>query len=514
MSGFLNRWLGRSPEPYREPVRVEARMSAAEPTAPVASAAPDTSRTAPVETAQAPRTMLPSPFGQFGENGEKVGEHISYFLARLDDVYSLRQEFAAVAEPMQQFVRSHDEAQTRLAETAALLSRERDEGQLSRSDNLVLRAANAKIENALVEANNHLKMLGETSERRGAELRTLQIAHDDASARLDWATRQLATEAQTSREKADAHRVLAEELAKLEQELAHERARNHELKDLQEAAGAEIKRMQAQLERMSPSLAAAKRRVTELENDASAAAALLSMVELKLVGEQDTRRATEALRAQEKASYETELSALTLQVEAMEGRQQTTTRLFEQTRSLLNEKIDEMRTADRAAKDLLADKIVLERRHASAQDEIRRLLDQAAELGARHGDAQERCSMLTNALAAKDAHIEQLQARAEAAKVQLDDATLRHEQERTAVDATNRKLNEEVQSAGAGRPVHRARQPREAAHADRGSQAQPGRSPLRYRQPRADARSGGGRQHHEIPGAGAHGRERMTRFAS
>ena len=137
MSGFLNRWLGRSPEPYREPVRVEARMSAAEPTAPVASSAPEASRTAPMETAQAPRTMLPSPFGQFGENGEKVGEHISYFLARLDDVYSLRQEFAAVAEPMQQFVRSHDEAQTRLAETAALLSRERDEGQLSRSDNLV-----------------------------------------------------------------------------------------------------------------------------------------------------------------------------------------------------------------------------------------------------------------------------------------------------------------------------------------------------------------------------------------
>ena len=450
MSGFLNRWLGRSPEPFHEPVRVQTRSVAAEPVTP---AAPEAPRPAPAETAQVDRAAPPSPFGQFGENGEKVGEHISYVLARLDDVNSLRQEFSAVAEPMQQFVRSHDEAQTRLAETMALMSRERDEGQLSRSDNLALRSENARIENALVEANNHLKSLGETSERRGSELRTLQIAHDDASARLDWATRQLASEAQTSRDKADAHRLLAEEVAKLEQELAHERARNQELKDLQEAAGAEIKRMQAQLERLSPSLAAAKRRVTELENDASATAALLGMVELKLAGEQDTRRATEALRAQEKAGYETELSALTLQLEAMEGRQQTTTRLFEQTRTLLNEKIDEMRTADRAIKDLLADKIVMERRQTSAQDEIRRLLEQVSEFGTRHSDTQERCSMLTNALAAKDAHIEQLLARAEAAKAQLDDATMRHEQERTAIDATNRKLIEEVQSERAERAL-------------------------------------------------------------
>ena len=456
MSGFLNRLLGRPPERHHEPAprieMVQAPVQAVPPV-PLAPHASDPQPATMSETASVARASPPSPFGQFGENGERVGEHISYFLARLDDVYSLRQEFAAVADPMQQFVRSHDEAQTRLAETTALLSRERDEGQLSRSDNLALRAANARIENALADANNQLKLVGETADRRGSELRTLQIAHDDAVARLDWATRQLASEAQTSREQGDAHRVLSEEVVRLEQEVAHERARNQELKDLQEAAGAEIKRMQAQLERLAPSLAAAKRRVTELENDASAASALLGMVELKLAGEQETRRATEATRAQEKATYESELTALTLQVEAMEGRQHTTTRLFEQTRALLNEKIDEVRAADRAAKDLLAEKIVLERRHASAQDEVRRLMDNAAELGARHGDTQERCSMLNNALAAKDAHIEQLQARADAAKSQLDDAVARHEQERASIDATNRKLIEEVQSERAERAL-------------------------------------------------------------
>lgn len=61
--------------------------------------------------------------------------------------------------------------------------------------------------------------------------------------------------------------------------------------------------------------------------------------------------------------------------------------------------------------------------------------------------------MLTNALAAKDAQIEQLQSRAEAMKMQLDDAVMRYEQERATVEATNRKLIEEVQSERAERAL-------------------------------------------------------------
>lgn len=477
MSGFMNRLLGRRPDE-----RVDARRYGESPTAPSpeppaatvsqtefaqpvpqqpssrqASGGPEASaprdQSPSTSAPEAPRSMPPSPFGQFGENGEKVGEHISYFLARLDDVYSLRQEFAAVAEPMQNFVRSHDEAQTRLAETTALLARERAEAQAARAENLALRSAHTKLENNHAEVSNQLRLVGDAAETRGQQLRTLQIAHDDVAARLDWATRQLASEAQTSRDQADAHRVMADDLGRVEQELAHERARSLELKDLYDTANAEVRRMQTQLERLTPNLAAAKRRIHDLENDASAAAATLGVIELKLAGEQENRRAADAMRAQEKTQYETETSALMLQVEALEGRQQVTTRLFEQSRALLNEKIDELRVADRANKDLLAEKTALERRHASAQDEVRRLLDQGADLGTRHGDLQERCSMLTNALAAKDAHIEQLQVRAEAAKVQLDDAIVRHEEERAAIDSSNRRLVEEVQSERAERAL-------------------------------------------------------------
>lgn len=61
--------------------------------------------------------------------------------------------------------------------------------------------------------------------------------------------------------------------------------------------------------------------------------------------------------------------------------------------------------------------------------------------------------MLTNAMAAKDAQIEQLQNRSEALKNQLDDAAVRYEQERTTLEALNRKLIEEVQSERAERAL-------------------------------------------------------------
>ena len=435
MSGsasFIGRMFGRSGEHHGE---VGAPITAAPQSAPPKSAA------------------TPTPFGQFGEKGEKVGEHINYFLSRLDDVYSLRHEFASVAEPMQDFIRSHDQAQTRLAETTALLSRERTEAQTLRAELFSLRADHQKLDNGLVEANNRLKGHEAAAETRVTQLKALQIAHDDLAARLDWANRQLATETQTNQDHANARRAAAEDVSKLEQELALERARYAELKNLHEASAAETKRTQAQLERLQPNLAAARRRVSELETDVGNAAATLGALELKIAGEQEARRATDGARAQEKSAYEVDVAGLALQIEALESRNQVTSKLFDQTRTLLNEKIEEARLSDRAAKDLAAEKVTVERRHASAQDEIRRLMEQTALLGANHGDAQERCSMLTNALGAKEAQVEQLQSRVETMKHQLDDAATRYEQERQSIESVNRKLIEEVQSERAERAL-------------------------------------------------------------
>ncbi len=396
---------------------------------------------------------LTSPFGEFGEKGERVGEQIAYFISRLDELYSLRQEFASVAKPMQDFIVSHAEAQTRLAETTALLAREKTDAHTIRAEAHALRAANARQENALVEAHNQIRLHEDAAENRSGQLRNLQIAHDDVITKLDWATRQLAAETQANADHGEARRSLTEELNKVEQDLANERARLLELRDQHEAGGAEMRRLQGIADRLQPSLTSARRRVAELENDAAAANATVGSLELKIATEQELRRAAEHARSQEKVAFDNEVAALLSQVEALESRHATTIKIFEQSRALVNEKIEQVRQLERAAKDAQADKLVAERRQTNAQEEIRRLAEQAASLGTRHQEAQERGSMLANAVSAKDAQIEQLENRCIALKNQLEDAVARHEQERVGIESTNRKLIEEVQSEKAERAL-------------------------------------------------------------
>lgn len=422
-----------------------------------AEAVPDVARReafsdAVVPAEAAPR-VPPSPFGEFGEKGERVGEQIAYFISRLDELYSLRQEFASVAKPMQEFIVSHAEAQTRLAEATALLTRERSDAQALRAETHTIRASHARLENALAETSNQIKLHEDAADGRTAQLRSLQIAHDDAASRLDWSTRQLAAETQSNLEHAEARRAAGDELNRTEQELAFEKTRHLELKDQHEALNSEAHRLQGVVERIQPALSAAKRRTSELENDLSAAKATIGMLELKIAGEQDLRRATELARTQEKLAADNEVAALTLQVEALEGRNATTTKIFEQSRALLNEKIEQIRHLERTAKDHQADKAIVDRRHAAAQEEIRRLVDSAAVLGSRQQETQERSAMLTNAMAAKDAQIEQLDGRSVGLKNQLDDVTARYEQERLATEGHNRKLIEEVQSERAERAL-------------------------------------------------------------
>ena len=418
---------------------------------------------------EAPRVVLPaaerrdappgpprlpsSPFGEFGEKGEKVGEQISYFISRLDELYSLRQEFSLVAKPMQEFIVSHAEAQTRLAEATALLARERMASQAARTEGQALRTSQVQLENTLAEANNQIRLHEDAAGTRSAQLKSLELSYDDATSRLDWATRQLAAEAQTNAGHADALRVMNDDLNDAEQELALERARGLEVRDKLDATSTETRRLQMLVERLQPDLAATKRRLSDIEMDLGAAHATVGMLELKIASEHEMRRSVELARAQEKVTFDNEIAALTIQVEALESRNTTTAKMADQSRSLLNEKIEQLRQVERTVKELHAEKSTADRRYLASQEEIRRLAEGTTALGSRHNDMQERCTMLANAVAAKDAQIEQLNGRCDGLKKQLEDTIARSEQERLSTEGQNRKLIEEVQGERAERAL-------------------------------------------------------------
>lgn len=401
----------------------------------------------------APQRPVGAPFGAFGEKGELIGEQIAHVFGRIHDLQQLRDDFAAIVAPMNDFIVSHAEAQTRLAEIEALLARERKETQALRGITGTLRNTAAQLEDEVAALQSQVRVQQEAAEARESDLKSLKLRADDSASRLDWTSRQLAAESEKAQNWADGHRSLADDLQRVEQELALEKARTMESRDSATAAEAEIKRLHDLVDRLQPALGQAKRRIGDLETDLQALLLSIGALELKITSEQEARQTLEAARAQEKVTSENEIASLVIQVEALTGRHATTAKLLDQTRALVNEKIEETRVADRAAKDALAGKIAAERRHTASENEVRRLsvqLEAAEKIGR---DTQERSAMLGKAIAAKDMHIEQMQGRLESLSSQLEATIQRYDEERAEMDASNRKLIEEIQSEKAERAL-------------------------------------------------------------
>src|SRR5437764_327049 len=91
-------------------------------------AKPEPEPAAPPSAAPAPQPAAPpegSQFDRMGRLGEKVGEQMAYLASRLNEMQTLRDDFASLVQPISSFVRTHEEAQTRVLELEALLEKER-----------------------------------------------------------------------------------------------------------------------------------------------------------------------------------------------------------------------------------------------------------------------------------------------------------------------------------------------------------------------------------------------------
>ena len=90
----------------------------------------------PAPQAQPPQQQQPegTQFDRMGRLGEKVGEQMAYLASRLDELQSLRDDFASIVQPIAGFVRTHEEAQTRVLELEALLGKEREDLRVLRRE--------------------------------------------------------------------------------------------------------------------------------------------------------------------------------------------------------------------------------------------------------------------------------------------------------------------------------------------------------------------------------------------
>jgi crescentin len=388
-----------------------------------------------------------------GRLGEKVGEQMAYLASRLNEMQSLRDDFASLVQPISSFVRTHEEAQTRVLELEALLGKERGDLKELRRELSDERSLSARVRGDLAAALKQLGSLEEAASLTEERVRTLQNALDESRSQAAFGAQQLAAQSERNEgltQLVDSH---AAALAAAEQKLAAEQARASDLADTKETIAAELARLQDAVEQLSPQVLSSRRRIAELEAQVNDASLVIGSLESRLTNERDLRSALEQTRAQEVAAWDNERGTLTRQLESLNTRHGTTLKLLEQARHFGREKSEEMLRADKAAKEAQEAKAAAERRLAFAQDEARHSKADLTTAEGKLRDVAARCDMLDRAMVAKDAQIEQANSRAAALSEQIATITARFEQEHATLENANRRLIEQLQNEKAERAL-------------------------------------------------------------
>jgi crescentin len=388
-----------------------------------------------------------------GRLGEKVGEQMAYLARRLNEMQTLRDDFASLVQPISSFVRTHEEAQTRVLELGALLEKERGDLKELRRELAEERSLSARVRGDLAAA---LKQLGSLEEAAGSteeRIRTLQDALDESRSQGAFVAQQLAAQSDRNEgltQLVDSH---GSALAAAEQKLGAEQARASDLADAKETIAVELARLQDAVEQLSPQVLSSRRRIADLEAQINDASLVIGSLESRLATERDLRSSIEQTRAQETAAWDNERGTLSRQLESLGTRHNTTIKLLEQARQFGREKSEELLRADKLAKEALDAKSAAERRLALAQDEGRQSKADFTTAEGKLRDAAARCEMLERAMVAKDAQVEQANSRAAALSEQIATITSRFEQEHATLENANRKLIEQLQNEKAERAL-------------------------------------------------------------
>jgi crescentin len=394
-----------------------------------------------------------SPFDRMGRLGEKVGEQIAYLASRLDEMQTLRDDFTSIVQPISDFVRTHEEAQTRVLEVEALLRKEREDIKELRRDLAEERSASARVRGDFAAAQKQLAGLEEAASSTEERIRTLEDAVHEHRSNAAYLAQQLGTQSERNESLTLLVDTHTSALAAAEQKLAAEQARASALADSKETIAAELARVQDSVEQLSPQLLSARRRIADLEAQINDASLVIGSLESKLATERDLRSSLEQTRAQETAAWDNERGTLARQLDSLNTRHTTTLKLLEQARQFGREKSDELLRADKLAKEAMESRSAAERRLALAQDEARQSKADAATAEGKLREVAARCDMLDRAMVARDAQIEQANSRAAALSDQIGTLTSRFEQERAALETANRKLIEELQNEKAERAL-------------------------------------------------------------
>lgn len=388
-----------------------------------------------------------------GQKNELIRVRFANMIDRLEEIRSLKEDFALLNEPVTELIRSYPQLQSRLLETEAVLKQETENTTALRRELGDLGSLHARTTDDLNAAVSQLRKAETKVRDQDSFIEDLRLNVKDKEAIVADLENQLSIETERARnitEENQALRLEAQEadqtVARAERELIETRERNGLLDH-------EVKRLQKVAEEQNYRLSSLTNRYGEVETQLEATRQRASELETKLMAEQVLRQRLETQIDSERSAHQTDLSSLDMKIEGLTSRLSATDKILAHTRDQLRDKNEALRGVERSLKETTIEKNTLDRRLEATQQEVERQVAMVNELQRSRIELQERVEMLNKAIAAKDFQIESSDNKLASLSERIDQITKRFEQERGTLEASNRRLTEELQNEKAERSL-------------------------------------------------------------
>lgn len=432
----------RQPPQQRRPQPQTAREPAAEPEREERTA----SRARPRQEEAEPPQHPYSAFDAIGQRNELVRVRISQMMERLDDLKTLQADFSQILEPLAMVADELPQAKIRIAELEVLLAREQEHIRSVRRELGEVNARAATSANELAAASTELQRLEAQLRERDAEAEELRVRVRDRTVAAENLERQLFAETEQVRALTGENKSLRIEAQAADQAMTRAERELTDLGERLSLSEQDARRLQALAGEQAVRLSEAEARVVELTQQIEVLRQRNRDLETQLAGETAARERGEGQFETEMAAIRADRANLAMKLDAALGRAGTLEQLLSQVRSQLREREETARTADRTLKELQIERTTLDRRLEGLQGELQRQTERVSEMQRLRAESDTRADMLTKALAAKEAALEQSQTRVTTLADRMEHLGRRHEAEKAELQAANRRLVEELQN--------------------------------------------------------------------
>lgn len=380
-----------------------------------------------------------------GQQNEIVRFRVAEMSDRLEELKSLQSDFSSILEPIIAITDELPKAKIRISELETLLALEQGNGATMRREIADLSSRLASATNDVSASAIQLHHLETSLEEREVAGEELRLGLRDKTLQVENLERRLFAETEQTRALQGESKALRGEAKALDQSLARAESELQDLREGRSLMEQDNHRLQGLSEEQAARLADLSVRSQDFETQAEAARTALRTVEQQLASHVAASQKAETQYEAEVATHRTDRASLAMRLEAATNRLNATEQMLAQLRNQLRDRDEAGRAAERGLKESAIERVTLERRLESVQADIARQTERFLEMQRIRSEFEHRCEMLTKAMAAKDAALEQATGRIGSLSDRIEHLVQRQEIERSDFETVNHRLIEELQ---------------------------------------------------------------------